>query len=84
MAHSSAGVPNKADILAIRKNPRIPPNIREDLLDVASKDVSLAHTFQLMAFVVGFDDTGFANAREFATQVLKMHPAFESTDIVTP
>ena len=74
--------PNKADVLAIRKEPRIPPETQADLLDAASKDVSLANTYQLMAVLVGFDDSGFTNARDFARQVLKDHPAFQHPDLV--
>ena len=74
--------PNKADLLAIRTDPRIPPATQAELLNAASKDVSLANTYQLMAVLVGFDDSGFTNAREFARQVLKDHPAFQRPDLV--
>ncbi len=35
-----------------------------------------------MAILVGYDDSGFTNAREFARQVLKGHPAFQRPDLV--
>ena len=74
--------PNKADVLAIRKDPRIPPETQAELLDAASRDISLANTYQLMAILIGYDDSGFTNAREFARQVLKSHPAFQRPDLV--
>ena len=73
---------SKADILAIRTDPRVPAERREELLSTASKDVSLSSTCQLMAILVGYDDSGFTNARDFARQVLKDHPAFQRPDIV--
>lgn len=74
--------PNKADVLAIRTDPRIPPETQAELLDAASEDVSLTNTYHLMAILVGYDDSGFTKAREFARQVLKGHPAFRRPDLV--
>ena len=74
--------PSKADILAIRADPLIAAEARGELLDAASKDVALAQTYQLLATLVGFDDSGFANARDFARQVLRDHPAFQHPDLV--
>ena len=74
--------PNKADVLAIRTDPRVPPETQATVEDVASKDLSLANTHQLMALLVGFDDAGFAEARDFARRVLLHHPAFQHPDLI--
>ena len=74
--------PNKADVLAIRTDSRIPPETQAELLGAASNDVLLANTYQLLAVLVGFDDSGFTNARDFARQVLKDHPAFQRPELV--
>ena len=73
--------PNKADMSAIRTDPRISSEARGELLDAASKDVALTYTYQLMATLVGCDDAGCANARDFARQVLRAHPAFQRADL---
>ena len=74
--------PSKADVLAIRTHARIPPEIQVELLHAATKDVLLANTYQLMAILAGYDDAGFANAREFARQVLNNHPAFQAPELM--
>ena len=76
---------SKADISAIRADSRISAEEHTELLDVAVQDASLGYTYHLMSVLVGLDDSddsGFKDAHEFATKVLKHHPAFQSPYLV--